>query len=213
MPRNSYQRTLVTNTIGRLTKPPQRYETMKFKALTMVAIAALTITSSVATAPAKKDIVDTAVESKAFPTLVSLVQKAGLVETLKSKGPFTVFAPSEEAFKKLDKKTLDAVLNDNELLKKVLLYHVVPGKIMAADAIKLNGKQGATALKGAKVDVKVKNGKVMIDNATVIKTDIDTSNGVIHVIDTVIVPSAAELKGMEPAPAPAKSCGTCTGGN
>jgi uncharacterized surface protein with fasciclin (FAS1) repeats len=149
---------------------------MKFKALTMVAIAALTITSSVATAPAKKDIVDTAVESKSFPTLVSLVQKAGLVETLKSKGPFTVFAPSEEAFQKLDKKTLDAVLNDNELLKKVLLYHVVPGKIMAADAVKLNGKQGATALKGAKVDIKVKNGKVMIDNATVIKTDIDTTN-------------------------------------
>lgn len=168
---------------------------MRFNAFATTAVVALAFASSIAAAPAKKDIVDTAVDSKQFPTLVSLVQKAGLVETLKSKGPFTVFAPTEEAFKKLDKKTLDAVLNDKELLKKVLLYHVVPGKVMAADVVKLNGKSANTALEGAKVHIKVKNKTVMIDGAKVVKTDISATNGVIHVIDTVLVPSADELAG------------------
>lgn len=168
---------------------------MRFNTFAATAIVALAFASSIAAAPAKKDIVDTAVDSKQFPTLVSLVQKAGLVETLKGKGPFTVFAPTEEAFKKLDKKTLDAVLNDKELLKKVLLYHVVPGKVMAADVVKLNGKSANTALKGAEVHIKVKNGTVMIDGAKVVKTDIGATNGVIHVIDTVLVPSADELAG------------------
>lgn len=151
------------------------------------AVAAIALSlSAVAKAP-QSDIVDTAVSSKQFPTLVSLVQKAGLVETLKGKGPFTVFAPSEAAFKKLPKKTLDAVLNDNELLKKVLLYHVVPGKVTAADVVKLDGKSAATA-QGSKVKISVKHGKVMIDKSNVIKTDIMASNGVIHVIDTVLMP-------------------------
>jgi len=190
---------------------------MKAKVFGIAALAMFTLASSIANAPAKKDIVDTAVDSKAFPTLVSLVQRAGLVDTLKSKGPFTVFAPSEEAFKALPKATLDAVLADKELLKSVLLYHVVPGKVMAKDAVAANGKSVGTALKGAKVEVKVKDGKVMIDGATVIKTDIAASNGVIHVIDKVIVPSDAEIKAskakVEPAPKPEakSSCGGCAG--
>lgn len=167
--------------------------TMQIKVITAVAIVALAFASSIAAAPAKKDIVDTAVDSKQFPTLVSLVKKAGLVDTLKGDGPFTVFAPTEEAFKKLDKKTLDAVLNDAELLKKVLLYHVVPGNVMAADVVKLNGKAAKTALKGADVHIRVKNGKVIIDKSNVVTTDIKATNGVIHVIDTVLVPSASEL--------------------
>lgn len=168
---------------------------MKLNALTAVSAIVLVFASTIAAAPAKHDIVDTAVNSKQFPTLVSLVQKAGLVDTLKGKGPFTVFAPTEEAFKKLDKKTLDAVLNDDALLKKVLLYHVVPGKVMAKDVVKLNGKAAKTALKGADVHITVKEGKVMIDKSNVVKTDIEASNGVIHVIDIVLVPSAEELAG------------------
>ncbi len=190
---------------------------MKAKVFGIAVLAMFTLASSIANAPAKKDIVDTAVDSKAFPTLVSLVQRAGLVDTLKGKGPFTVFAPSEEAFKALPKATLDAVLADKELLKSVLLYHVVPGKVMAKDAVAANGKAVGTALKGAKLDVKVKDGSVFIDGAKVIKTDIGATNGVIHVIDKVMVPSDAELKGAkahhEPAPKPEakSSCGGCAG--
>jgi uncharacterized surface protein with fasciclin (FAS1) repeats len=167
---------------------------MKLKSITFAAIAAFSVMTSIASAPTNSDIVDTAVASKKFPTLVKLVQQAGLVDVLKSDGPFTVFAPTEEAFKKLDKKTLKAVLNDKELLKKVLLYHVVPGKVLAADVVKLNGKAANTALKGADLHISVKSGKVKVDQANVVATDIVATNGVIHVIDTVMVPSKKELE-------------------
>lgn len=139
---------------------------------------------AVAEAPAK-DIVDVAVAAGSFETLVTAVKAAGLVETLKSPGPFTVFAPTDEAFAALPAGTLDALLKDKEKLKQVLLYHVVPGKVMAADVVKL---KGAKTAEGAEAKVSVQGDVVKIDDAKVVKTDIATSNGVIHVIDKVILP-------------------------
>lgn len=133
----------------------------------------------------KKDIVDTAVAAGSFNTLVTAVKAAGLVETLKSAGPFTVFAPTDEAFAKVPKATLDSLLQNPEALKKVLLYHVVAGNVTAAQVVKL---KSAKTVNGQEAKVTVKGGKVMIDNANVVKTDIATTNGTIHVIDTVILP-------------------------
>ncbi len=131
-----------------------------------------------------KDIVDTAVSAGNFTTLVKAVQAAGLVDTLKGPGPFTVFAPTDEAFAKLPAGALDGLLANPDKLKKVLLYHVVPGKVMAADVHTMKAKTA----EGASANVVVRDGKVMIDKATVVKTDIVCSNGVIHVIDAVIMP-------------------------
>ena len=139
----------------------------------------------------RKDIVDTAVGAGSFKTLVAAVQAAGLVETLKGKGPFTVFAPTDEAFAKLPAGTVESLLKpeNKEKLVAVLTYHVVPGKVMAADVVKLTE---APTVQGSKAKVKVVDGTVMIDNAKVVKTDIETSNGVIHVIDAVILPPAGK---------------------
>ena len=131
------------------------------------------------------DIVDTAVAAGSFNTLVAAVKAAGLVDTLKSAGPFTVFAPTDEAFAKLPPGTVDGLLKDPAKLKKILLYHVVSGKVMAADVVKL---KTAKTVEGRMVKIAVKDGKVMLNNANVVKTDIGTDNGVIHVIDTVIMP-------------------------
>lgn len=133
----------------------------------------------------KKDIVDTAVAAGSFKTLAAALEAAGLVETLKGKGPFTVFAPTDEAFAKLPAGTVEALLKDKAKLTKILLYHVVAGNVMAKDVVNLNS---AKTVQGSSVKIKVKAGKVMVDNANVVKTDIATSNGVIHVIDTVIMP-------------------------
>jgi uncharacterized surface protein with fasciclin (FAS1) repeats len=132
------------------------------------------------------DIVDTAVAGK-FNTLVAAVKTAGLVETLKGSGPFTVFAPTDEAFAKLPAGTLDDLLKpENKVrLQSILKYHVVPGKVMARDVVKLDSAQTA---EGQSVSIKTDNGVVTVDNARVIKTDIVASNGVIHVIDAVILP-------------------------
>lgn len=130
------------------------------------------------------DIVETAVSAGSFNTLVAAVKAAGLVDTLKGPGPFTVFAPTDKAFAKIPKEQLDALLKDPEKLKAVLTYHVVSGKVMAADV-----KPGAVkTVQGGSFMVKSAGDKVMIDGATVVKTDIGTSNGVIHVIDSVIIP-------------------------
>jgi len=139
----------------------------------------------------RKDIVDTAVGAGSFKTLVAAVQAAGLVETLKGQGPFTVFAPTDEAFAKLPAGTVETLLKpeNKEKLVAVLTYHVVPGKVMAADVVKLTE---APTVQGSKAKVKVVDGAVMIDNAKVVKTDIETSNGVIHVIDAVILPPAGK---------------------
>lgn len=135
--------------------------------------------------PEKKDIVDTAVGAGSFNTLVTAVKAAGLVETLKGKGPFTVFAPTDAAFAKLPKATLDGLLADKQALTKVLLYHVVAGNVMAKDVVKLTE---AKTVQGSAAKITVKDGGVKVDNANVVKTDIECTNGVIHVIDTVILP-------------------------
>jgi uncharacterized surface protein with fasciclin (FAS1) repeats len=135
------------------------------------------------------DIVDTAVAAGSFKTLVAAVKAAGLVETLKGKGPFTVFAPTDEAFAKLPKGTVENLLKpeNKDQLVAVLTYHVVAGKVLAADVVKL---KSAKTVQGQSVEIKVTDGKVTIDAANVVKTDIGCSNGVIHVIDSVILPKA-----------------------
>ena len=136
-----------------------------------------------------RDIVDTAVAAGQFKTLAAALQAAGLVETLKGAGPFTVFAPTDEAFAKLPKGTLEDLLKPENKAKltAILTYHVVPGKVMAADVVKV---KDAKTVQGGSVKVSTMGGKVMIDNAHVVKADIAASNGVIHVIDTVILPKA-----------------------
>jgi uncharacterized surface protein with fasciclin (FAS1) repeats len=130
-----------------------------------------------------KDIVDTAVAAGSFKTLATALQAAGLVDTLKGKGPFTVFAPTDEAFAKIPKADLDALLKDKAKLTAVLTYHVVPGKVMAKDV-----KAGAVkTVQGGNLTVATTGG-VTVNGAKVIKTDIEASNGVIHVIDTVVLP-------------------------
>ena len=132
----------------------------------------------------EKDIVDTAVAAGSFNTLVKAVQAAGLVDTLKGPGPFTVFAPTDEAFAKLPAGALDSLLANPKKLKAVLTYHVVAGKVMAADV-----KPGKVkTLEGASATIKIVGGKPMIDKAHIVKTDIMCTNGVIHVIDAVIMP-------------------------
>lgn len=134
-----------------------------------------------------KDIVEVAVTNGNFKTLAKLLTDAGLVDALKGKGPFTVFAPTDEAFAKVPKATLEALGKDKEKLKKVLTYHVIQGKVLAADAIKLDGKSAETLAK-VKLPIKVKGGDVMVGKAKVIKTDVLATNGVIHVIDSVLIP-------------------------
>ena len=141
--------------------------------------------------PAPKDIVDTAVADGRFTTLVTAVKAAGLVDTLKGAGPFTVFAPTDEAFAKLPAGTVENLLKPENLktLKNILLYHVVAGKVMAADVVALDGKMADTAFAGNSIKISVKDGKVYLNkNTQVIITDIETTNGVIHVIDTVLMP-------------------------
>jgi uncharacterized surface protein with fasciclin (FAS1) repeats len=133
------------------------------------------------------DIVDTAIAAGSFTTLVEAVQAAGLVDTLKGPGPFTVFAPTDDAFKKLPAGTLEAVLADKAKLTAILTYHVVAGKVLAADVVKLNGKTAKT-VQGGDLTIDTTSG-VKVGGATVVKADIETSNGVIHVIDTVLIPA------------------------
>lgn len=132
----------------------------------------------------KKDIVDTAVAAGNFGTLVTAVQAADLVDTLKGEGPFTVFAPTDEAFARIPAADLEALLADKEALTRVLTYHVVPGKVMAADVVNL---ESAATVEGSEIAISTTGG-VKVNEATVVQTDIEASNGVIHVIDMVIMP-------------------------
>ncbi len=143
-------------------------------------------TETINTAP-MADIVDTAIAA-GFSTLVAAVSAAGLVDTLKSTGPFTVFAPTDAAFAKLPAGTVEELLKPESLakLQAILTYHVVAGQVMAADVVKL---AAAKTVQGQEVTIKVADGKVMVDAAEVTQTDILTSNGVIHIIDTVILPN------------------------
>lgn len=144
---------------------------------------ALALTAGATFSVMAQDIVDTAVKAGNFTTLVAAVKAAGLVDTLKGPGPFTVFAPTDAAFAKVPKATLDALLADKAALTKVLTYHVVPGKVMAA-----NVKAGKVkTVQGQELTITTTGG-VMVDNAKVVATDVTASNGVIHAIDTVLMP-------------------------
>jgi len=155
---------------------------------TLAALAATTVLSAPAFAMDSKDIVDTAVEAGSFETLVAAVQAAGLVETLKGDGPFTVFAPTDEAFAALPEGTVEDLLKPENLetLTAILTYHVVPGKVMSGDLS--NGMEAAT-VEGSDVTI-MTDGGVTVEGASVVTADIETSNGVIHVIDTVILPAS-----------------------
>ena len=135
-----------------------------------------------------KTIVEVAAASDDFETLVTAVKAAGLVETLSGKGPFTVFAPTDDAFGKLPEGTVAELVKpeNKKKLTAVLTYHVVPGRVMAADVVKLSK---AKTVQGSEASIKVKDGKVYVDNAQVTATDIKAGNGVIHVIDSVILPN------------------------
>ncbi len=158
--------------------------------LALLAVAAVVAFAAPTAAQAQdKDIVETAVAAGSFKTLAKLLGDAGLVETLKGPGPFTVFAPTDEAFAKVPAATLEALAKDKAKLKNVLLYHVVAGKVPAAEALKLAGK-GAKTMEGQEAKISVMGGTPMIGNAHIVKTDIMAKNGIIHVIDAVILPPA-----------------------
>jgi uncharacterized surface protein with fasciclin (FAS1) repeats len=154
-----------------------------------VLLAAAPICHSFATADEcasdEKTIVETAIGAEKFSTLVTALKAAGLVDTLQGKGPFTVFAPTDEAFAEIPEETLAALLKDKAALTEILTYHVVSGKVMAADVVKLDS---AKTVQGDEVEIEVKDGNVMVNQANVVTTDIVCSNGVIHVIDAVIMP-------------------------
>lgn len=169
--------------------------------MTAVALVAMAQGLAMAQSTASKDIVTTAAEAGSFKTLAAALNAAGLVETLQGKGPFTVFAPSDQAFAKLPAGTVDTLLKpeNKQRLIAVLTYHVVPGKVMAAEVVKL---KAAATVNGQRVDVKVDGDTVQIDQARVVTADIACSNGVIHVIDQVILPSESNI------PATAEKAGT-----
>jgi uncharacterized surface protein with fasciclin (FAS1) repeats len=154
------------------------------KILVVAAALAVAVVPAVGRADGHKDIVDTAIAAGSFKTLAAALTAAGLVDTLKGAGPFTVFAPTDEAFAKIPKADLDALLKDKAKLTSVLTYHVVAGKVMAADVVKL---KEAKTVQGQMVKIDASNG-VKINGANVIKADVVASNGVIHVIDSVILP-------------------------
>lgn len=162
------------------------------RTLAMAALLALTAgLGGLASGPAAaadepgKDIVDTAAGADQFKTLVTAVKAAELVETLRGEGPFTVFAPTDEAFAKVPKEKLDALLKDKKALAAVLKYHVVPAKVTAADVARLDSARTA---QGEKLKIEARDGRVTVNGANVVKTDIACKNGVIHVIDAVLLP-------------------------
>jgi len=167
--------------------------------LVALSLISLTTYSYIYGASEKKDIVDTAKNAGSFKTLVKALEAAGLVDTLKGKGPFTVFAPTDEAFAKLPKGTLEDLLKpeNKDKLKTILTYHVVSGEVLAKDVVKLDK---AKSVQGEEITVKVKDKVVMVDNAKVVKTDIKANNGVIHVIDSVIIPPSCSQKPAEKPP-------------
>ena len=152
-------------------------------------VASAFMAANIFAAPAEKDIVDTAVEAGSFKTLAAALKAADLIETLKGKGPFTVFAPTDEAFAKLPEGTVETLLKPENKAKlaAILTYHVVAGKVEAKDAVKL---KSAKTVNGASFKITASDAGVMVDKAKVVKTDIQCSNGVIHVIDSILMPEA-----------------------
>jgi uncharacterized surface protein with fasciclin (FAS1) repeats len=162
-----------------------------FRHFAIGVVAAAMVASVVQAQPAGKDIVDTAVAAGSFNTLAKALQAADLVDTLKGAGPFTVFAPTDEAFAKLPQATLEDLLKpeNKAKLRRILTYHVVAGRVMAADVMKL---KSAKAVSGDTIAINANGGTVTVDGARVLKTDIKASNGVIHVIDSVILPGGVQ---------------------
>lgn len=161
---------------------------MKMLAAGMLAALTMAAATNTSAAGADKDIVETAVAAGSFKTLAKALEAADLVKTLKGDGPFTVFAPTDQAFAKLPAGTLEALLEpqNKAKLQRILRYHVVSGKVMAADVVKL---RSARAVSGDTIPISAPSGGVTVDGAKVVKTDIAATNGVIHVIDTVILPT------------------------
>ena len=160
---------------------------MKRYVTKLMAVVAMVLGLANAVSAQGKDLVDTAVAAGQFNTLAAALQAAGLVDTLKGKGPFTVFAPTDAAFAKLPKGTVEELLKPENKAKltAILTYHVVAGKVMAADVVKV---KDAKTVQGGSIKVNAEGGRVMVDGATVVKTDIGASNGVIHVVDSVLMP-------------------------
>jgi len=156
--------------------------------LVVASVAVLAPAGSARSGAGESDIVTTAVNAGQFKTLASLLQSAGLVDTLKTGGPFTVLAPTDAAFAKVPKATLDALAADPAKLKAVLLYHVISGSVPSTEVVKLTS---AKTLNGASVSIKVQDGSVLVNGAKVVTPDVMASNGVIHVIDSVLLPPAA----------------------
>jgi uncharacterized surface protein with fasciclin (FAS1) repeats len=159
--------------------------------VTLPAVASAQMSNHKEKAP-MKNIVQVATEAGSFNTLVAAVKAAGLAETLQGPGPFTVFAPTDAAFAKLPAGTVEALLGDKTKLASILTYHVLSGKVMAADIVKTNGAM-PTTVNGKPLDIVLRDGKVFVNGAQVVTADIKASNGVIHVIDTVLLPSAAPV--------------------
>jgi uncharacterized surface protein with fasciclin (FAS1) repeats len=159
-------------------------------AVLVVPAIALAQTTSHSEKTPMKNIVQVAVEAGSFNTLVAAVKAAGLAETLQGPGPFTVFAPTDAAFAKLPAGTLESLLADKEQLASILSYHVVSGKVMAADLVKSNGATPAT-VNGQPLDIVVRGGKVYVNGVNVVTADVQASNGVVHIIDAVLLPTAA----------------------
>ena len=157
------------------------------RATAALALFVAAVSSTLAAESGKKDVVDTAVSAGQFKTLAAALKAGGLVETLKGPGPFTVFAPTDEAFAKLPAGTVEDLLKpeNKEKLVSILTYHVVPAKATSSDVA---GMKSAKTVNGKAVSLKARDGKVMVDGATVTKADVEASNGVIHVIDTVLLP-------------------------
>ncbi len=164
-----------------------RLATLPLAAAALLAVQPVSAQYNAAPA-ADKDIVEVATEAGAFSTLLAAAEAAGLVDVLRSEGPFTVFAPTDEAFAKLPEGTIEALLEDTDALRAILLYHVVPGRVMAADVVSLSEAETA---QGAKISISTYGETVRINDATVVQADVAATNGVIHVIDTVILPPSA----------------------
>lgn len=176
--RNSNMRKTMMRTVGALAA-----------VLVLPAMASAQTTTQSEKAP-MDNIVQVAVGAGNFTTLVAAVKAAGLAETLQGPGPFTVFAPTDAAFAKLPAGTLDALLADKAQLASILTYHVVSGKVMAADLVKGNGAKPAT-VNGQPLDIVVRDGKVYVNGVNVVTADVQASNGVVHIIDAVLLPTAA----------------------
>lgn len=158
-----------------------------FRSLILAAAAAALVAAPASAQMTQKDIVTVAVEAGSFKTLATALEAAGLIATLQGSGPFTVFAPTDEAFAKLPAGTVEALLNDKAALTRILTYHVVAGRVTADQVVNLTGAQ---TVAGIRAEIKVKDGSVYVGGAKVVTTDILASNGVIHVIDTVMLPPA-----------------------